>query len=244
MFTILKLHTISSTNTYLKNWAKTGQAKNGTVVVANNQYSGRGQRDANWQSEASKNLTFSLLYRFKNLKLKDQFYLNCATSLAIYEVLSTIIKDDLSIKWPNDIMSANKKLGGILIENAVKNGFIKQSVIGVGININQVNFPINLPQATSLSLISQKEFGLDIILKNTLNNLSDKIKMIENNDYTDLYNSYHQNLYKINIWSKFSDEKQNVFNGKIKGVNLDGTLSVLLENDDLKFFTNKTIRFL
>jgi len=243
MFTIVKLDAINSTNSYIKDLTKRTIVKNATVVVAKNQHSGRGQQKQIWYSESGKNLTFSLLYRFKDLLLTDQFYLNCAVSLAIYEVIFPNIGNDLSIKWPNDIMSANKKLGGILIENNVKNSFINQSIIGIGLNVNQQQFPEFLPDATSLSLISKKEYNLDILLNTILSALTDKIKMVKNKAFDKLYSDYHKVLYKKDVRSVFRDNNS-VFNGKIKEVNLNGTLQIELENGELKSFANKTIHFL
>jgi len=244
MFTIVKLNAINSTNSYLKKQDKAEFVKNLTVVVAKNQLYGRGQMQAKWQSEPGKNLTFSILYRFKNLKLSKQVYLNCAVSLAIYKAVFPIIGKSLTIKWPNDIMADSKKLGGVLIENTVKSGLIKRSIIGIGLNVNQTVFPKKLVLATSLKIELKKEFDLDIILDDILNELLDTFKMIESKSYKTLFELYHKNLYKINQWSYFVDENKKVFRGKIEGVNIDGTLSVALDNGNLKSFANKTIRFL
>jgi len=244
MFSIIKLDTINSTNSYLKRLNETEFVKNKTVLVAKNQFCGKGQMQAKWQSESGKNLTFSVLYRFKSLKLSNQFYLNSAVSLAVYKAIFPIIGKNLTIKWPNDIMAGNKKLGGILIENTVKSGYISQSIIGIGLNVNQIIFPENLPKATALSIVLNKEFNLDIILNNILNKMLYTFKMIESKSYKTLKNLYHQNLYRINLWSDFFDDKNHTFKGKIRGVNIDGTLSVELIDGTLKSFANKTIRFL
>jgi len=244
MFSILKLNAINSTNSYLKDLNKACIVKNATVVVVKTQYAGRGQRQEVWQSESGKNITFSVLYRFKNFELINQFYLNCAVSSAIYKAIFPIIGNDLSIKWPNDIMAGNKKLGGILIENTVKNGFISHSIIGIGLNINQTIFPKSLSKATSINLMLNKEFNLDNILNNILKALADKIKLIELKSYKALFNLYHKNLYRINVWSDFIDINNQTFKGKIKRVNLDGTLSIEFDNGKLKSFASKTIRFL
>lgn len=244
MFTIVKLDAINSTNSFLKDWAKTKLVKNGTVVVAKNQYSGRGQMHNRWRSEPGKNLTFSLLCRFKNLKSSKQFYLNCAVSAAIYEAIFPIIGNDLSVKWPNDIMADNKKIGGVLVENTVKNGFITQSIIGIGLNVNQTIFPKDLAQATSLNLLLKKEFDLDIILTSILSAVPKKFKMLESKMYNELFDFYNKNLYKINVRANFIDENEQSFKGKIKGVNSNGALEIELDNKKIKSFAHNTIHFL
>ncbi len=243
MFTIVKLQAINSTNTYLKDCIKQGPVKNATVVVAHHQKNGRGQLGSTWESEIGKNLTFSLLYRFKSLVLSHQFYLNCAVSLALYDCLLPIVKDKLRIKWPNDIMSDNKKLGGILIENTVKSGLITQSVIGVGLNVNQLQFADNLPNATSLKAICNQEFDLDVLLQNILNAFADKFKYIENYKFDFLNQAYHKALYNSNVLTQFTDGKSKFF-GKIIGVNLDGMLLLELENGESKSFINKSIEYI
>ncbi len=243
MFTIVKLQAINSTNTYLKDCIKQGPIKNATVVVARYQKKGRGQLGSTWESETGKNLTFSLLYRFNSLALSHQFYLSCAVSLALYDCLLPIVKDKLRIKWPNDIMSDNKKLGGILIENTVKSGLITQSVIGVGLNVNQLKFPDNLPNASSLKAICHQEFDLDILLQNILNALADKFQYIENGNFEFLNQSYHKVLYNRAVLTQFTDGKGKFF-GKIKGVNLDGMLMLELENGEAKSFINKSIEYI
>jgi len=243
MFTIVKLQATNSTNTYLKEWAKKCVLKNATVVIATIQNNGRGQQGETWQSEAGKNLTFSLLYRFKKLALNEQFYLNCAISLALYDSLVPFVKDKLSIKWPNDIMSDHQKIGGILIENTVKSGLITQSVIGIGLNVNQLQFSDNLPNASSLKLVCNQDFNLEVMLQNILKALVDKFEHIESKDFIYLRASYLKRLYKKGIFSNYSDGNQ-IFKGKICDVNLDGSLLLELENGELKSFINKSISYL
>jgi BirA family biotin operon repressor/biotin-[acetyl-CoA-carboxylase] ligase len=107
---LIKLNAIDSTSSFLKKLAQESVLKNYTIVTTENQISGRGQQQNTWYSEASKNLTISIYVSFKNLKIYDQKYLNFAISIAIYQTLSTYEISNLSIKWPNDILSANKKI--------------------------------------------------------------------------------------------------------------------------------------
>ncbi len=242
MFTIVKLDATNSTNSYLKEWAKKADVSHGTVVLAKHQESGRGQLGAKWLSDNGKNLTFSILYKFSNLQITDQFYLNCAVSLAIYDALLPIIGKSLTVKWPNDIMSDDKKIGGILIENAVKNGYISQSVIGIGLNVNQIIFSDELPDATSLAIITQKTFDLDSVLDTILQSLEKKLKLLELGQFADLNSAYQNTLYRRNIFSKFN-EKNNNFLGKIIGVTIQGKLQIQLESSELREFSLKEVRF-
>ena len=164
MATILKLNAINSTNSYLKEWSKKNRHVKSKAVVAYKQTKGRGQRQSKWVSEPDKNLTFSLLYKLDTFALVNQFFLNCAISVGIYKTLYPIIGNTLTIKWPNDIMAGTHKIGGILIENTVRTGFIKKTIIGIGLNVNQTEFN-KLPHASSLKLINNKIYDLDSLLK-------------------------------------------------------------------------------
>ncbi len=95
-----------------------------TTVVAKNQLKGRGQMGTSWQSEGGKNLTFSVLKNFSALRVQQQFVLNIGVSMALCDVLRTLGLPNVTIKWPNDIMSGSLKICGILIENILRNRII------------------------------------------------------------------------------------------------------------------------
>ena len=146
---IIKLDAIDSTNSHLKKLLNEEALEDLTVVVSKHQTNGRGRNGAVWSNKPSLNLAFSLLKRFNSLSIKDKFYLNIISSISVYELLKKFHVKELTIKWPNDIMTENKKISGILIENNVKGAKITHSIIGVGINVNQNKFR-NLPNATSI----------------------------------------------------------------------------------------------
>ena len=127
---IIKLDATDSTNTYLKKLMHSKKLEDFTIVAANQQLNGRGQMGTKWESEPGKNLTFSVLKNFKNYQIQEQFLLNIITSLAVYNTLKNLFIPDLRVKWPNDIMSGNFKICGILIENNLKNNGIQSSIIG------------------------------------------------------------------------------------------------------------------
>ena len=119
------------------------------VVWAEYQTAGRGCGTNQWESERGKNLTFSILIHPKDLPATQQFHISMAISLAICEALEQYI-GDVSIKWPNDIYWRNGKIGGILIENTLKGSIIMESIIGVGLNVNQRIFKSNAPNPVSM----------------------------------------------------------------------------------------------
>ena len=143
---IIKLSATPSTNIYLKDLAVTTDLPDFTIVVADNQTQGKGQMGSVWQVEPSSNLTFSVLLNGEYLSVEDIFSVNVSIANAICKVLLSFHFNNVTVKWPNDIMAYNKKIGGILIENNIKVNGAVQSVVGVGLNVNQINFE-DLPKA-------------------------------------------------------------------------------------------------
>ena len=174
---IIKLNAIDSTNRFLKKMSATQSLDNFTVVVTENQLKGKGQRGAKWVSENGKNLTFSTLINHIDIHPRDIYLINIITAIALIETLEKYQLKDLHIKWPNDILSENKKICGILIENSIQsNGKIK-SIIGIGLNVNQKSFE-NLPQASSLCLLKNKTFEKEQLLNSII--LRNEIKFFLN----------------------------------------------------------------
>jgi len=226
---IYKISATSSTNSYLKSLLKKNNTQDELVVVAEEQTSGRGQMGTNWCSQKGKSLTFSLYKQFDELKVAEQFYLSMAVSIAVKEVLESFGIPELKIKWPNDILSANKKLCGILIENVLYHKNIKGSIIGVGLNVNDSHYP-HLPNATSMKIAAEKPFELDQVFDDLLNTLLSKIKLLDKNPLNQIEEVYLKNLYRINQISVFENAQKERFNGIIRGVSAEGKL--LVENED------------
>ena len=215
-----------------------------TVVTTNDQTSGRGQMNNHWVSEPYKNLTFSTYTTLKSLQIKQQAYLNFAISLAIYDSLKMLSVPNLSIKWPNDIMSANQKICGILIETTLKQEMIKNTIIGIGLNVNQENFPKELTNASSLKIILKKEINLESLLVAIVDNIKYRINTIEKGSFSDTHKEYHNALYKKEIPTTFIDKKKNkFFMGMIVGVSKFGNLQIQLEDDAIIEFGIKEISF-
>ncbi|OWP83344.1 biotin--[acetyl-CoA-carboxylase] ligase [Flavobacterium columnare] len=239
---LIKLNAIDSTNDFLKKLSQDQVLENFTVVTAKSQWKGRGQMGSNWNTEDNKNLITSIL--IKNTIKKDIsiFDLNITIAVTIKEALEDYHIPDLYIKWPNDIMSGNKKISGILIENNFKGNQEIESIVGIGLNINQENFQ-NLPQASSLKCITSKEYDIEAILFTILTRLKINLEKLKN-DKIDLWNSYHNYLFKINKPVAFEDHNHHKFMGIIKKVNQDGLIEIALEDDSTKVFGIKEIRML
>ncbi|ULT28943.1 biotin--[acetyl-CoA-carboxylase] ligase [Sphingobacterium sp. E70] len=117
--------------------------------------SGKGQRGSTWVSEPGKNLTTSILLKPHFLSIAQQFALSATVAIAVVNWLKRKTEQDVTVKWPNDIYVGNKKIVGILIENKLKGNKIEASIVGIGININQVNFD-TATTITSLAVLTNK----------------------------------------------------------------------------------------
>ena len=240
---IIKLNAIDSTNSYLKELTSKQTVENFTVVMAENQTNGRGQRGANWEVETGKNLTFSVLVKDVLLNFEEVFNLNVVVAVSLFQTFIKLKIPDLSIKWANDILSDKKKICGILIENQFKSNSEIYSVIGIGINVNQENF-INLPQASSLKNCSGQECNKEEVLLNFLNQFQNNINLYKNEGATYFWEVYHENLFKKNVPMAFEDNLNAKFMGIIKQVLPNGLLQIELEDDSLKLFDIKEVKML
>ena len=238
---IIKLNAIDSTNSFLKEMMVNSVVENFTIVVADRQLNGRGQQGSNWESESFKNLVFSVFVTFNELDISNRKYLNFAVSLAIYEVLIQENIPAVAIKWPNDILSGSKKVCGVLIENSLKGKEISSSVIGIGLNVNQTNFSDSLKKASSLKLVSGKNYDLDNLLNTLVVKLKAKIELLNAKDYKTLEAAYVNVLYKKNIPTMFKDSNDVLFMGIIRGISKDGNLLIALEDETIKEFGLKEV---
>ncbi|GAB1855881.1 biotin--[acetyl-CoA-carboxylase] ligase [Flavobacteriaceae bacterium MHTCC 0001] len=240
---IIKLDAIDSTNTYLKDMISKQYTENFTTVVTNCQTNGRGQMGTNWTSEASKNLTFSVFVDISDIKLEYPFYISMLVSLAVRKTLYMLMIPQLSIKWPNDILSHHKKICGILIENVIKQGVVTASIIGIGLNVNQTEF-MGLPNASSLKNLTGRLFDLDEVLNNVISNLRHYMSFLRTSSLESIKNEYESFLFRKNKPSTFKDTKGNLFSGYIQSVENTGNISILLEDNVTKSFALKDISLL
>jgi len=239
---LVKLDAIDSTNEFLKVLSIQKDVDNFTVVSAENQTHGKGQMGSVWSTESGKNLIMSILVKECVMEISQLFQLNIVVSLSVIETLKEWNIPNLSIKWPNDIMSDAKKIGGILIENTIKSDGTIQSIVGLGLNVNQTNFE-NLPKASSLALICDAYFDKELILVSIVENLERKTKYLNTNAVA-FKKSYENWLFKKGIPMPFENQDGIRFMGIIQGTNAVGKLEILLENDTIVDFDIKEVQML
>ena len=220
------LPSVDSTNNYLKNeLSKSAPLPSGTVILAEHQYAGRGQVNNIWFSEPGKNLTFSILLDPSFLSPDTQFLLNKAVSIAINESLTEIIGSGVKIKWPNDIYVNNSKLGGVLIENIIQGTKWKHAIVGIGININQTEFPDCVRNVTSLKNILGKEYDVNIIMSAICLSVERQFLLLRSSKAKLIHEEYLKRLYRLGETHLFRVNGEEL-QGKICDVGPSGLMDV------------------
>ena len=240
---IIKVNAINSTNEFARDLYHGNSDFEPVCVVAHTQKKGKGQRGAGWMSNPGENLTFSVLYPHAHLAVTDQFLLNAAVALAIADVLEEYEIPGIKVKWPNDIMSSNYKICGILIENVLKNDRISASVVGVGLNVNQMEF-LNLPQAGSMQQMSGRNFDLDRLLKDLLDSIEKRLQFLSTSGKNSLLEEYTFKLFKKDKVSAFELPDESHLTGIIRGVTQSGRLNLEIEDSGYVNFDLKEIKLL
>ena len=240
-FNIIKLDAISSTNDYLKVMRRSKKTKDMDLVWAIKQTSGRGQRENKWFSETHKSLTISIYKNFKESSIFYPFLISVVVSISIVKCLEKLNVPNVLIKWPNDILSCNKKIGGVLIENFFSNGKLVDSIIGIGLNINQESFK-NLHNASSLKIETGENWDIQYILENLLVYINKGFKDLKDINEKKLIDLYQTKLWKFKKKAIFCSKNSN-FEAKIFKVNLNGELILKVKGNEMTC-NNREIKML
>ncbi len=237
-FKITHLDSVDSTSNYVATAFAHGKIGHGSVILADKQTSGRGQRDSIWHSEGGLNLLFSILLTPDNMSASEgQSVMHC-TTLALIDLLNSF-GVVAQVKWPNDIYVGNRKMAGILIENQLTGSRISRSIIGVGLNINQADFgELN---ATSLFLETGKYIELKEVLFRFLHYFNEQWLSLCANNLQQLKSNYCALLLGLNNLVTFEDANGE-FAGVITGVDDLGRLQVKTEQG-INVYDLKEIRF-
>lgn len=240
---IIQLQEVDSTNTYLRQIVTTQNLLEGDVVCSDFQTGGRGQKGNTWQSNAAENLLFSILLQPDFVEAKEQFIISQIVSVAIKNVLDKYT-DGISVKWPNDIYRYDQKICGILIENDLCESRIMQSIIGIGLNVNQEFFDVEkAPKAVSLRQVTGRMFDRGIILTEILEELKHLYDIAKNNNVV-IINKYKDSLYRKHGYHKYQLADGVVFNARIIDVELMGNLILETESGEMRRFAFKEVIFL
>ena len=250
---LLTFDELPSTNDYARSWiagtSTKSAAKNrppeGTVVLAASQSAGRGQFGSKWLANPGENLTFSVIFYPNWLALQSQFSLSEAVALSVRDTVVHYLQPgpSVGIKWPNDIYADNKKLAGILIENTVLGGQYEAAIVGIGLNVNQIQFSSDLPHAGSMATVSGSTFDVELVLGTLLQNLERRYLQLRAGHFSSVHADYQSHLYRNGQVSEFELPDGSSLRGVITGTDPTGLLQIQTDAG-IQSFEVKGIRML
>lgn len=223
---LLKYPVLASTNTFAAEMVSKSNPSEGTVIMAIDQNDGRGQIGNKWESEAGKNITLSVILYPSFLPIQQQFWLNKAVALAVRDCIAHYIPSEVKVKWPNDIYIKDNKVSGILIQNTLTGSKISSTIVGIGINVNQLEFITNPPNPTSFHLETGSIFPIQPIVYNLCEYLEARYLQLKASQRAIIERDYFQYMYRYQEESLFQKPMGAFFKGKIVGVSDMGKLMI------------------
>ena len=237
---------IGSTNTYLRELNGGDPDYDYEVAVASFQTAGRGQKGNTWESEAGKNLLFSILAHPQGIKVQEQFYISEAIALAVSDSVIAFIgpeyADGVSVKWSNDVYWKDFKMAGILIENTLQGDRILDTVAGVGLDVNQEVFVSDAPNPISMRNITGREFDIDALLNDIVERFINYMELPDDKRQ-EVDKLYRNRLYRREGYHEFRDEN-GIFKACIEGIRPDGCLMLQTRSSEHRVYEFKQVQFI
>jgi BirA family biotin operon repressor/biotin-[acetyl-CoA-carboxylase] ligase len=239
---------VDSTNVRLKALLLEERIPDETIIMADLQTAGRGQAGTVWESTKGLNLTFSLLtYHIPPLPVSDHFFLSQVIALSLKETCDLYLPDNnhspFTIKWPNDIFWNDRKIAGILIENDITDTELYHSIIGIGVNINQLDFKELAPQAVSLREITGEEQDRFLFLERFLERFRHYRPSIKTLTTRSIRATYREALYRKGVQASYQDA-DGVFTATLEEVCADGRLMLRPDCEKIRYYSFKEVQFL
>ena len=252
---IIWLDSVDSTNNEAKR--RIDSLDNLSVLSAFNQTSGRGQRGNTWSAASGENLTFSIVMKYGHDVLGNLPAVRAIDQFVISEIAALSVVDFLAshgicakVKWPNDIYVGDRKICGILIEHSVRETLLSSTIVGIGLNVNQRNFDVNLPNPTSMALCDpycHSSFSLTSLLEEFMDIFSSYCSRFINitGGYARLRKLYLSQMWRMETEARFIDLRSSEeFTGRIKGLSDIGCLLIEdTKKGELKEFAFKEISY-
>jgi len=258
---------LSSTNDYAAELIAEGGKTNakstppeGMVVRAASQSAGRGQFGSRWEGEAGNSLTLSVILYPVWLDVSAQFYLSMAVALGVFDAIDRILQHVstvpieafphntgalvANIKWPNDLYIADKKIAGILIQNSISGKNIQSSIVGIGLNVNQLEFHSDVPNPGSLALAAGHSFDLDSVAETLFECLEQRYLQLKARCFEEIRHEYESHLYRLGEAAQYMRAGTGeIFNGVVRGVTEEGRLRIQTASGE-ETFEVKEIKWL
>ncbi|MEO7960392.1 MAG: biotin--[acetyl-CoA-carboxylase] ligase, partial [Ginsengibacter sp.] len=214
---LIILRKVDSTNNYAMGMVQKGGLKSGDAVMAMEQTNGKGRRGKSWESNWCENVLLTVVHEMQWLPVYHQFYLTVAVAVGCYQFISGYVKNNISIKWPNDIYIDDKKAGGVLIENIIRGYVWQWSLSGIGININQEDFQVEGRSPISLKMITGKKYDIKTMTAELHAIILQRIDDLKRGNFPALFELYNQHLFAKNKMTKFR-KGNSVFESTVKSV--------------------------
>ena len=238
---IFRYKYLKSTNSKIVELQSKEKLDEFSIVITSCQTAGRGQQGNFWESENRQNLTFSMIFYPKFIKISNLFDLTCIVTVGMIDALE-LLCPNIKIKWANDIYVENKKIAGILIENRLIGDRIDYSIVGIGLNVNQTNF-LRAPNPTSLKLLLGSELDKEKLLIVITDAIKKRYCQGSANGIENIRKIYHSRLFWIGEKHIFQD-KNGLFIGTISGVDKTGHLIVIDSESREKKYSFKEITYI
>lgn len=235
---ITRFEQITSTNDEARNPRYT----HGDVITAEFQTAGRGQRGNRWSSRVGENLMLSLVLEPTFLHASRQFLLSEAVALGLVDTLAKF-EIKAQIKWTNDIYVGDRKICGVLIEHDLRGAHLARTIVGIGLNINQVEFDPALPNPTSMSLLAGREYDREQVLQTLARKIMARYDQLAEGASEQLQSDYHALIYRRDEVHTYRLPDGTPFEGTIRRVEADGTLIVEHSDGSEQGYLFKQIEF-
>ena len=233
-----------STNRFMWMVADAELLASGSIVLADFQTAGRGLSGNSWESEAKQNLTFSVLSRPVAVPASRPFLIAEMAALSVRKTLEKYLPttNRLTVKWPNDIYYGDGKIAGILIENVLLQGFICQSIIGTGINVNQTVFLSETPNPISLAQITGHPWDRMAIMDDFRQAFAEQSERLNNSHFDAIHADYLAAIYRKDGYFRYRDA-EGAFEAVIRDIKPTGHLVLARTDGTLSQYAYKEVSY-
>lgn len=241
---ILYYDELPSTNHQLRQLMREHPLDEMTVVVAGFQQAGRGQAGNSWESERGKNLLMSLLLYPQFVEIIHQFGISAVVSLAVVDALKGFGIGNVKVKWPNDIYIDDRKVAGILIEHSIMGPVLSDSIVGIGLNVNQTQFLSDAPNPVSMCQVTGTEFSLTGVFEKLMDCMVNRYQQLMDDGELGLMTEYCSAMWRADGQMHSFKDDTGCFDAKIDGVDEIGRLRLMTASGEVKVFGFKEVTYL
>lgn len=234
---------LDSTNRYALDLISKSNPIEGTVISTSFQTAGRGQIGRGWHSGQNENITLSVILKPDFLEIRNQYYLNMALAVSVRALIASKVDQKVCIKWPNDIYIEDSKIAGLLIQNVLMGSSFTAAVLGIGINVNQKIFPMDLPNPTSVFLASGLQVDLKSFSHELFARLEEQYIKLKKGFFKSIHLEYLEHLYLKNEGCHFKTRDEQSLQATIQSVDGLGKLVLKLENGSIQKFNFNELKY-